>query len=96
MADLCLENSGGDGIDVASNVKSITIRRIVSRNNYRQGMSIISAENMLVEDSIFEGTYGTPPESGVDFEPDYAGDDLMNITFVNVTTYKNHGSGFSI
>ena len=39
-------------------------------------MSVISAENMLVEDTVFERTRGTPPESGVDFEPDYGGDRL--------------------
>jgi hypothetical protein len=99
----------------------------------RQGMSVISAVNMVVQDSVFQRTRGTPPESGsnerrplysntptstrtlspadttvfdvcwrclvklgVDFEPDYSGDRLSNITFVNVSTRENHGSGFSI
>ena len=47
----------------------------------------------IVEDCTFEGTRGTPPESGIDFEPDYSGDRLANISLVRVQTIGNHGSG---
>ena len=59
-------------------------------------MSVISATNMLVQDCIFQTTRGTPPESGIDFEPDDDGDRLSNITLINVSTFRNHGNGFSI
>ena len=51
---LTFKNSGGDGIYITSDVnlipsRNISIRNSVSTNNYRQGMSIISAENLIVE-----------------------------------------------
>eukprot|EP01052_Picozoa_sp_SAG31_P001975 SAG31_NODE_66_length_28567_cov_30.222698_16_plen_551_part_00 len=96
LSGLRIENSGGDGIDLSTGVRNVKIIGVVASNNYRQGMSVISAENMLVQDCLFQKTQGTPPESGVDFEPDYGGDRLHNITFINVSTFANHGSGFSI
>ena len=96
VSTLRIENSGGDGLDLSGNLVDITIRNVIATDNYRQGMSVISAVNMLVQDCAFERTRGTPPESGVDFEPDFSGDRLTNITFVNVSTVANHGAGFSI
>ena len=64
LTGLHLNNSGGDGIDLAGGIKDISIVNVRASNNYRQGMSILSAENLRVENCIFELTRGTPPESG--------------------------------
>jgi hypothetical protein len=68
ISNLVLANSGGDGIDISDRSQNITIHRVVASDNYRQGMSIISAQNLLVQDSVFQRTRGTPPESGIDLE----------------------------
>eukprot|EP01043_Picozoa_sp_COSAG02_P065280 COSAG02_NODE_9800_length_2108_cov_1.418616_1_plen_396_part_00 len=96
LFSLRIESSGGDGIDLSANLVDIEIRNVIATDNYRQGMSVISAVNMLVQDCVFARTRGTAPESGVDFEPDFAGDRLTNISFINVSTVANHGAGFSI
>jgi hypothetical protein len=43
----------------------VHIKDVVSTNNYRQGMSVTGAINLLVEDSVFELTGGTAPMCGV-------------------------------
>ena len=96
ISGLRIESAGGDGLDITGHVTNITIRKLHAIDGYRQGMSLISATNLLVEDCTFAGTKGTPPESGIDFEPDYSGDRLVNISLVRVRTVGNHGSGISI
>ena len=46
--------------------KNIYIKDFTATNNYRQGMSVTGAVNLLVEDSTFELTGGTAPMCGVD------------------------------
>ena len=45
--------------------RNVYIKDFTATNNYRQGMSVTGAVNMLVEDSIFELTGGTAPMCGV-------------------------------
>ena len=47
---LNIVESGGDGIGVTG--KNITIRKCVCDRNHRQGISVFSAENLLIEDTI--------------------------------------------
>ncbi len=68
------EESGGDGIYIRNLIggppaKDITIRGCVFDRHHRQGMSVISAENLLVEDCTFSNISGTAPSDGVDIEP---------------------------
>ena len=65
---LRIVESGGDGIGVTG--ENITIRNCVCDSNHRQGMSIFSVKNLLVENCVFSNTSGTPPQAGVDIEPD--------------------------
>lgn len=44
---------------------NLLIRDVVCHQNYRQGISVMLAENMLVENSVFSDTAGTPPAAGV-------------------------------
>lgn len=74
---LRIESSGGDGIYVdgggGSNrlwSEDITVRDCVSHDHHRQGMSVISCENLLVENCVFSNTGGTAPTAGIDLEPD--------------------------
>jgi len=41
--------------------RDIHIKDVVCDNNYRQGISVISVDGLLVEDSRFNNTWGTPP-----------------------------------
>ena len=91
-----IESSGGDGIYVDSGAglnysENVTIRNCVSHDNHRQGISIISAQNLLIENCVFSGTGGTPPEAGIDFEPDTEGQRFVNCVVRNCVFENNQG-----
>jgi alpha-glucosidase len=96
---LTLEESGGDGIYIYSPVPETTSRDIVVRDcvcdrNHRQGLSVISARNLLVENCVFKNTKGMPPEDGVDFEPNNARESFVNCVLRNCVSENNAGNGF--
>lgn len=101
VSGLTLKDSGGDGIFLGALKKPTPCRNVVIRdcifdNNYRQGMSVISAENLLVENCVFKNTNGTPPAAGIDIEPDVETDSLVNIVISNCISQDNAGSGFQL
>ncbi|MGL5940350.1 MAG: right-handed parallel beta-helix repeat-containing protein [Waterburya sp.] len=104
---LTLKDSGGDGISVAHGqseqnqipdrkFSSGTIRDVVAVNNYRQGLSIMSAQDLLVENSTFKDTSGTNPASGIDIEPDHDWQKLVNIKLNNNNFLNNERNGIKI
>ena len=58
-----------------------------------QGISVISAVGLLVEDSIMRGTNGTAPEAGVDIEPDNPSSILVDVVFRRCQFIDNNGCG---
>jgi hypothetical protein len=87
-----LKQGGCCRVSVSRNVH---IKDFTATNNYRQGMSVTGAVNLLVEDSLFELTGGTAPMCGVDLEPDTNANLMQNITFRRCTTRNNYECGFS-
>lgn len=94
VENLRMLQSGGDGIGVSGT--DVTIRNCVCDGNHRQGMSVFSVENLLVENCVFSNTRGTPPQAGVDIEPDRAKEKLRNVMFRNCVAYGNAGNGFEM
>ena len=76
--------------------KNVVIRRVTLANNHRQGISVITAEGLLVEDSVMKGTNGTAPEAGVDIEPDNPNSILVDIVFRRCQFIDNNGGGVFI
>ena len=98
---LTLRDSGGDGIYVArgatqAHCKDIYLKDLVCDNHYRQGISVISADGLLVENCVFQNTWGTPPCAGVDLEPDVATEMLRRIVFRNCLFKDNLGDGIQV
>ena len=85
-------DSGGDGIGVTG--ENITIRNCVCDNNHRQGISVFNVRGLLIEDTVLSNTKGTPPEAGIDFEPDGPKEGLENVVMRNCLSIGNHGRGF--
>ena len=90
----------GDGIYVGSTNDTdsgqsadITLRGVLSTQNRRQGLSIVSCNGALIEQSEFNGTHGTSPAAGIDIEPN-KGEVVENVRIVNCTARGNHGDGF--
>ncbi|MFO8082416.1 MAG: right-handed parallel beta-helix repeat-containing protein [Armatimonadota bacterium] len=97
---LTLRDSGGDGIYLgrgsgAATNTDVHIRDVVCDNNYRQGISVITAENLLIEDTIMRNTSGTPPQAGIDFEPNRPEERLVNVVMRNCLTENNNSSGYT-
>ncbi len=72
--------------------EDITIRNCVAYDNHRQGLSVISAVNLLVDNCQFANTWGTAPEAGIDLEPDTEKQRLVNCVIRNSTFENNNGN----
>ena len=100
VTGLTLADSGGDGIylGVARRgvpCSEVTIRDVVCTNNYRQGISVISARNLLLENCTLTDTWGTAPEAGIDFEPNHESEELVNCVMRNCVAANNRGDAFT-
>ena len=66
-------NFWGDGIYIAMYPdvwsRDIRICGCLSDNNRRQGLSVVGADGVIIEDSTFSNSNGTAPEYGIDLEP---------------------------
>jgi len=96
-----VESSGGDGFYIGATknnpwCEDVTLRNCVCHDHHRQGLSVISAQNLLVENCVFSGTEGTAPQAGVDLEPNGDGERLVNCLFRNCIMQDNAGSGILI
>lgn len=69
LRNLRFTGSGGDGIYVSGVVGGVFDSLTVD-TNFRQGMSIIEAQGLIVVDSVFASTRGTAPMAGIDFVSD--------------------------
>ena len=107
---LTLKDAGGDGLFISHGRRipdenntppsrtfsSGIVRDIVADNNYRLGLSIMSAKDLTVENSVFKNSNGTKPASGIDIEPDYEWQKLVNIQFNNNYYLNNDRNGIQI
>lgn len=101
VSGLTLADSGGDGVYIDGGKdrlasEDIVLRDLVCDNHYRQGISVISAENLTVENCTFANTWGTPPASGVDIEPDKSEQRVKNIVFSGCRFLDNVGDGIEV
>jgi hypothetical protein len=96
---LTIVESGGDGIylgvfrDGVTNT-NVEIRDVVCDRNYRQGIRVISAKNLLIENTVLRNTTGTPPMAGIDFEPNHSSEMLVNCVMRTCLIEGNSGDGF--
>lgn len=98
---LRLESSGGDGIYVGATknqpyCEGVVIRDVVCHDHHRQGISVISASDLLIENCVLSGTEGTNPQAGIDFEPNHAEEKLENCVVRNCIMENNHGAGILV
>jgi hypothetical protein len=85
---LTIKDTGGDGIYLGRGSRmieneNVVIKDVVTDNCYRQGISVISARNLLIENNVFKNTGGTPPGAGIDLEPNRPDEKLVNVIIRN-------------
>ena len=93
VRDLTILSSGGDGIYVRNAARNVRLDRLVCRDHHRQGISVISAVDLLVSNCRFEATSGTAPQCGLDIEPNVSKDRLENVVFEDCAFDGNASSG---
>lgn len=91
----------GDGIYIGSTTnqrfnENIKITNPVLNNNRRQGISVISAINLYISNAVITNTNGTPPQSGIDIEPNSSVEQIKNINITNISTENNKGYGLIV
>ena len=101
VENMSFVSSGGDGIYLGVKVRGcpntdVTIRRCVCDENNRQGISVISAVNLLIEDTVLSNTWGAPPQAGIDFEPNSDTESLVNCVMRNCRAFGNRGCGYDM
>ena len=101
VAGLTLAESGGDGVYLGVGKPgvpntNVRIRDVVCDRNYRQGISVISARNLLIENCVLKDTSGTAPSAGIDFEPNEPTEELVHCVMRNCTVQGNRGDGYAL
>ncbi|WP_233840380.1 right-handed parallel beta-helix repeat-containing protein [Dyella sp. 2HG41-7] len=101
--DTSLSNSWGDGILVGGTgwgrtvvvSTNVTLNRVKSTNNRRQGLTIAPSNQVYVVNSSFTNSNGTLPQSGIDIEPQTQGV-TQNVRLENTTVSGNVGNGLEV
>jgi hypothetical protein len=98
---LSLTDAGGDAICISGGpeqryAENILLKDLKCQRNFHQGLSVISAKNLTVENCLFAESGGTPPAAGLYLNPGNDSDRLENIVFQNCRMKNNNGEGFLI
>ncbi len=100
---LSLRDSGGDGIYIGVSENSdlqycrnILIEDIHVSGCYRQGISVISADNLMIINSVFEDTGNHLPSAGIDFEPNSSNEQISRCLISGCIFRRNFGPGILI
>ena len=93
---LLLTDSGGDGLCAGGKTKGLTVRDCDCNRNHRQGISICTGEDILIERCKLRNTRGTAPEAGIDFEPNQGSDCLVNCVMRDCEIENNRSKAIEI
>jgi polygalacturonase len=101
--DITVSNTWGDGLLVGATgsgssavlSNGVTLNRVTSTNNRRQGLTICPANQVYVVNSTFTGTSGTAPQAGIDIEPATQGK-VNQVRLENTTLSNNAGNGLEV
>ncbi|MGB6037550.1 MAG: right-handed parallel beta-helix repeat-containing protein, partial [Cryomorphaceae bacterium] len=105
MEGLEIKDSGGDGLLIGKSFQpgstqnyceNLVIRNCIFDNNYRQGISIVSVKDCLIENCIMKNTIGTLPEAGIDIEPDDPAERIEELVIQNCQFINNNGNGIML
>ncbi|WP_316414666.1 right-handed parallel beta-helix repeat-containing protein [Mesoterricola silvestris] len=91
---LTVSDCWGDGFYVARACSDLSFDQVVADRNRRQGMSIVGGQDIQVRSSTFRNTQGTPPECGIDVEPN-AGETVTRLLIADCTITGNRGGGIA-
>lgn len=94
---LTLTASGGDGVYLGVSrpwrrpPRDIVLRDLTLRDHHRQGITVVTGVDILMEYLTITGTWGHLPAAGIDFEPNQPTEYLRRIVMRNTCIYDNRG-----
>ncbi|TDS65018.1 parallel beta helix pectate lyase-like protein [Myroides indicus] len=95
-----ITNCWGDGIYIRGNgkiqSKKISVNHFNIHRARRNGITIVSVDDLFLNNGLISDTNGTAPQSGIDIEPNRPTDILKNIIIKDITTYNSKGDGIMI
>lgn len=101
--DLKCIDASGDGFYISAAddntpafSKDVWLQNCVAQNCMRQGLSIISAKDLWVDNCRFADTNGKAPSCGIDIEPDGSISQLFGIKITNCIADENTGGGYTV
>jgi parallel beta-helix repeat protein len=96
IEDLIVKDTGGDafliGADEWTNFvvsKNIKLIGCTGDNSRRNGISVVGAEDVLIDNCTVINTIGTEPQAGIDIEPNNATYSNKNVEVKNCTLKDN-------
>ena len=98
--------AGGDGIYISEGWASpdpayssnVTIQDCTLDDNRRQGISVISAQDLIIQRCVMSNTgatHGTDPMAGIDFEPDLPSHRLVRCSLRDCSMFGNHAGTYA-
>jgi len=98
IRDTVAQNFWGDGFYVTNKSSTqplnVILDHVYSNNSRRNGLSVESANGLIVSNSTFNNSNGTMPQFGVDVEPGGGSNTVVNAQFINNTYSNNLVAGF--
>ncbi len=95
ISQVTAKSMWGDGFFIAG-AKHVALCSVVADNNRRQGLSIVDGQDVLVTNSVFKNTQGTPPSAGIDLEPFKHEQTIANVRILRSKFLDNAGPGILI
>jgi len=101
IRNFTVTQTGGDGLYLGASPKGANKNVLVEDMNFdanhRLGMAVISVDGLTIRRTKFVNTLGTGPNGGIDFEPNYVGQQLKNILLEDCVFDNNiKGGGVDI
>ena len=100
LQGFAVTKTGGDGLYLGATSKgyndNILVENMNFDDNYRQGISVISAQNLTIRNCKLNNTGGTAPQAGIDFEPNNPGQRLVNCVLEDSELKGNKGGGVDV
>jgi hypothetical protein len=101
IRNFTVTQTGGDGLYLGASPaganKNVLVEDMNFDANHRLGMAVISVDGLTIRRTKFINTLGTGPNGGIDFEPNYVGQQLKNIVLEDCVFDNNiKGSGVDI
>jgi hypothetical protein len=95
MKGTLITNCWGDGIYLGKDNMNVKLEGVLCRDNRRNGLTVTGCHGLQITNCFFTGTNGTPPQAGIDLEPN-PGEDVVDVVISKCVASGNAGHGIQL